>query len=185
MPARPDVATGQGRLLWVDVAKGACILLVVLHHAVVKDLALQAPPALQAVAAAWVWVSMALKPVRMPLFFVLSGLVAASAVRRPWADARRRVLSPYYLYVVWLVISLIGADYAAVRAKVGHPCNAVLLSAFLIATFWHAKLGLQVVIEDYVHTPLLTVASQLAVVFVCVLAALASVLAVIRIALGA
>ena len=89
------------------------------------------------------------------------------------------------LYVVWLVISLIGADYATVRAKVGHPCNAVLLSAFLIASFWHAKLGLQVVIEDYVHTPFLTVASQLAVVFVCVLAALASVLAVIRIALGA
>ncbi len=89
------------------------------------------------------------------------------------------------LYVVWLVISLIGADYATVRAKVGNPCNAVLLSAFLIASFWHAKLGLQVVIEDYVHTPFLTVASQLAVVFVCVLAALASVLAVIRIALGA
>lgn len=89
------------------------------------------------------------------------------------------------LYVVWLVISLVGADYATVRAKVAHPCHAVLLSAFLIASFWHAKLGLQVVIEDYVHTPFLTVASQLTVVFVCVLAALASVLAVIRIALGA
>ena len=89
------------------------------------------------------------------------------------------------LYVVWLVISLIGADYATVRAKVGHPCNAVLLSAFLIASFWHAKLGMQVIIEDYVHTPGLAMASQLAVVFVCVLAALASVLAVIRIALGA
>jgi uncharacterized membrane protein YcfT len=113
VPARPDVATGQGRLLWVDVAKGACIFLVVLHHAVVKDLALQAPPALQPVAAAWVWVSMALKPVRMPLFFVLSGLVAASAVGRPWADARRRVLSPYYLYVVWLVLQ--GAFFSVER----------------------------------------------------------------------
>ena len=104
-----------------------------------------------------------------------------SVVQRPPAVA----LAFLSLYVVWLVISLIGADYATVRAKVGHPCNAVLLSAFLIASFWHAKLGLQVVIEDYVHTPFLTVASQLAVVFVCVLAALASVLAVIRIALGA
>lgn len=92
---------------------------------------------------------------------------------------------PLVLYVVGLIVSWIGADYAAVRASVANPCNAVLLSAFLIAMFWHAKLGLQVVIEDYVHTPGLAIASQLAVVFVCVLAALASVLAIIRIALGA
>ncbi|MCY1313334.1 succinate dehydrogenase, hydrophobic membrane anchor protein [compost metagenome] len=89
------------------------------------------------------------------------------------------------IYVIGLILSLIGGDYASVRATVGHPCNAVLLSAFLIASFWHARLGMQVIIEDYVHTPGLAMASQLAVVFVCVLAALASVLAVIRIALGA
>ncbi len=89
------------------------------------------------------------------------------------------------IYVIGLILTLIGGDYASVRATVGHPCNAVLLSAFLIASFWHAKLGMQVIIEDYVHTPGLAMASQLAVVFVCVLAALASVLAVIRIALGA
>ena len=100
-------------MLWVDVAKGACILLVVLHHAVVKDLALQTPAALSAVEDAWHWVTMALKPVRMPLFFVLSGLVASGAVRRPWAQARRRVLSPYYLYVVWLVLQ--GAFFSVER----------------------------------------------------------------------
>ncbi len=43
---------------------------------------------------------------------------------------------------------------------------------------------MQVIIEDYVHTPWLAVTSQLLVIFVCVLAVLASVLAVIRIALG-
>jgi len=101
------------RLLWVDVAKGLCILLVVLHHAVVKDLAVQAPPALAPVADAWAAVTMALKPVRMPLFFVLSGLVAAGAVTRPWSQARRRVLSPYYLYVVWLVLQ--GAFFSVER----------------------------------------------------------------------
>ena len=109
----PRPAEPSARLLWVDVAKGVSILLVVLHHAVVKDLAVQAPPALAPAAEAWAAVTMALKPVRMPLFFVLSGLVAAGAVRRPWPQARRRVLSPYYLYVVWLVLQ--GAFFSVER----------------------------------------------------------------------
>jgi succinate dehydrogenase / fumarate reductase membrane anchor subunit len=88
------------------------------------------------------------------------------------------------IYAVWLVLSLVGDDYAAVRATVARPWNATLLVAFLVASFWHAKLGLQVIIEDYVHTPWLAATSQLAVIFVCVLAAIASVLAVVRIALG-
>ena len=89
------------------------------------------------------------------------------------------------IYVVGLVIWLIGADYAVVRATVAQPCNALLLVAFLVASFWHAKLGMQVIVEDYVHTPWLAAVSQLAVIFVCALAGLASVLAVIRISLGA
>ena len=88
------------------------------------------------------------------------------------------------IYVIGLVISLIGGDYTAVRDAVAHPVNAVLLVAFLVATFWHSQLGMQVIIEDYVHTPWLAVTSQLVVIFVCALAAIASVLAVIRIALG-
>jgi len=89
------------------------------------------------------------------------------------------------IYVVGLVVCLAGADYAAARAAVAHPLNALLLTAFLIAMFWHAQLGLQVVIEDYVHTVWLAIVAQLAVRFICVLAALASVFAVVRIALGA
>ena len=89
------------------------------------------------------------------------------------------------LYVVWLILSLVGSDYATVRASVANPCNAVLLIAFVVATFWHAKLGLQVIIEDYVHTPWSATALHLANIFVNILAALASVLAVVRIALGA
>ena len=88
------------------------------------------------------------------------------------------------LYFLWLVISLIGSDYATARATVAAPWNAVLISAFLIAMFWHSQLGLQVVIEDYVQTPWLAVTSQLLVRFICALAALASVFAVIRISVA-
>jgi succinate dehydrogenase / fumarate reductase membrane anchor subunit len=68
---------------------------------------------------------------------------------------------------------------------VADPLNATVLVAFLAAAFWHAKLGLQVVIEDYVHTPLLAGIAHLANIFVCALAAIAGVLAVVRVALGA
>ena len=56
---------------------------------------------------------------------------------------------------VWFVISLLGvtgADYAAVKAWVGSPVVAGLLILLIAATFYHAYLGLQVVIEDYVHS---------------------------------
>ncbi|HOX71373.1 MAG: succinate dehydrogenase, hydrophobic membrane anchor protein [Dokdonella sp.] len=89
------------------------------------------------------------------------------------------------VYFVVLIVSLAGADYATARAAVAHPCNAVLLVAFLVAMFWHGQLGMQVVIEDYVHTPWLAMSCQLAVRVACAFAALASVFAVVRIALGA
>ena len=87
------------------------------------------------------------------------------------------------VYLIGLLFGLTGADYLFARATVADPINAVVLVAFLIAACWHAKLGMQVVIEDYVHTPLLAGAAHLANIFVCALAAIAGVLAVVRIAL--
>jgi succinate dehydrogenase / fumarate reductase, membrane anchor subunit len=93
-------------------------------------------------------------------------------------------LIPLVLWIIWLALALMRADYAHARALVHGPVNAVLLIAFVVAMFWHAQLGLQVVVEDYVHTRWLEVTAQLAIKFLCVLGALASVLAVVRIALG-
>ena len=84
-----------------------------------------------------------------------------------------------------LLLSLNSTDYVFVRATVRDPLNATVLVAFLIAACWHAKLGLQVVIEDYVHAPLLAGIAHLANIFACALLAVAGVLAVLRIALGA
>jgi succinate dehydrogenase / fumarate reductase membrane anchor subunit len=88
------------------------------------------------------------------------------------------LLSPWF---VWLLVSLIGADQVAVRATIANPRCALPLLAFVLALFWHAKLGLQVVIEDYVHTRWLEVALQIAMTFACVLGALASVFAIMRV----
>ncbi|MFO1473718.1 MAG: succinate dehydrogenase, hydrophobic membrane anchor protein [Lysobacterales bacterium] len=88
-------------------------------------------------------------------------------------------------WLLGLLLSLGAADYAHARVIVADPFNATVLVAFLIAACWHAKLGMQVVIEDYVHTPLLGGIAHLANIFFCALAAIAGVLAVVRIALGA
>lgn len=92
------------------------------------------------------------------------------------------------LLVPWLVgllVSLVGADVEAVRAALARPWNAILLAAFAVALFWHAKLGIQVVIEDYVHTRANEIALHLANTFLCVLGAVASLYAIVRIALVA
>jgi succinate dehydrogenase / fumarate reductase, membrane anchor subunit len=88
------------------------------------------------------------------------------------------------LWVVWIALEMLHMDYAAARALIARPWNAVLMIAFLIASFWHAQLGLQVIVEDYVHAKGLELASQIAIKFACFLGAAASVLAVLRIALG-
>ena len=88
------------------------------------------------------------------------------------------------LWIVWIALEALHMDYAAARALIAKPWNAVLMIVFLITSFWHAQLGLQVVIEDYVHAKGVELAAQIAVKFICFLGAAASVLAVIRIALG-
>ena len=87
------------------------------------------------------------------------------------------------IWFVILVLSLLGADYVTARTTLAAPWNALLMIAFVLAMFWHAALGLQVVIEDYVHTRWKEVSAVVAVYFLAVIGALASVLAVLRIAL--
>lgn len=91
------------------------------------------------------------------------------------------------LLAIWFlvfVLSLVGADYAAAAEAVSKPWNAVLLVGFLVAMFWHAQIGLQVVLEDYIHNSLLALALQVSVKFVAVLGAIVGIFAVARIALG-
>ena len=91
------------------------------------------------------------------------------------------LLACWFLY---FVIGLMHADYLTASDAVAKPWNAMLLIAFLVAMFWHAQLGMQVVIEDYVHSHGVALTAQIAVRFICILGALASVFAVVRIALG-
>jgi succinate dehydrogenase / fumarate reductase membrane anchor subunit len=93
-------------------------------------------------------------------------------------------LIPLVIWFVWFVLSLVHADFAHARTMLHQPLQALLMIVFLGAAFWHAQLGLQVVIEDYVHTTWLEITSQLLVKFLCILGAVASILAVVRVALA-
>ncbi|MFH1600343.1 MAG: succinate dehydrogenase, hydrophobic membrane anchor protein [Pseudomonadota bacterium] len=87
------------------------------------------------------------------------------------------LLSPWF---VILMVGLIGDDQDTVRAVLAQPLTAALMTAFVLSLLWHARLGLQVVIEDYVHggAELLL---QVIVKFVFAIAAIASLLAIGRI----
>ena len=91
------------------------------------------------------------------------------------------LLAPWF---VWTVLRLLHLDAAGAHALVAQPCTAVFLLAFVFAVFWHAQLGLQVVIEDYVHTRGTQMALQIAVKFLCFLGGAACTLAILKIALG-
>ncbi len=89
--------------------------------------------------------------------------------------------------LLWLGVGLAlqaDADLEAARAWAGSPVNATLLIVATVMLLYHGALGVQVVIEDYVHTDGLKVASILLVQLACLLLAVAGILAVIQIALG-
>lgn len=122
---------------------------------------------------------------RTPLKSAL-GLGSAKAGRHHFVVQRVTAVALVLLgaWVAWTVLRLLQLDHAGAHALVAEPANAVLMVAFVVATFWHAQLGLQVVLEDYVHDHGTQLLLQLAVRFLCFLGAAAGVLAVIRIALG-
>lgn len=93
-------------------------------------------------------------------------------------------LIPLTMWFVWLVLRLPRLDYAGAHDLVANPINALLLIVFTATMFWHGQLGLQVVIEDYVHTRWLEITLLVLVKFLAVLGALACTLAVLSIWLG-
>ncbi len=114
------------------------------------------------------------------------GLGTAKAGTEHFVLQRLTATALVFLTIWFLafVLGLIGSDYAGASAAVAKPWNAILLVGFLVAMFWHAQLGLQVVLEDYIHNSLLALALQVTVKFVAVVGAIAGVFAVVRIALG-
>ena len=89
--------------------------------------------------------------------------------------------------VLWFVFSaaaLAGAGYDEVRAWLASPLAATLMILLIISVFYHAPLGLQVVIEDYVEHPGVRIAAVVLVRLVAAGLAVACIVAVLIVALG-
>ena len=114
------------------------------------------------------------------------GLGAARAGTRRWMAERLTAIASLIL-VLWFVFSAIalsGADYAQTRAWLASPVAATLMILLIVSVFYHAQLGLQVVIEDYVHQRALKVAAIIASTLILLALGAACVVAVLHVSIG-
>jgi succinate dehydrogenase / fumarate reductase membrane anchor subunit len=126
---------------------------------------------------------MALTQMRSPLGRVLGLGSAKEGVEHWW---RQRItalaLIPLLLWFVISAIGLVGADRAAMVAWMHNPMSATLMILLIVATFYHTALGLQVVIEDYVHAEATRLTLLVAMRLLCVVFVVRGVLAVLKLA---
>lgn len=102
-----------------------------------------------------------------------------------WAQRMSAVaLIPLMLWFVVGIAANSGASHAQAVAWIGAPVNAVLLILLLATAFYHAALGLQVILEDYVSDRAVRTVAITLVRFAAALLAVTSVFAILRIALG-
>ena len=108
---------------------------------------------------------------------------AKSGLHHWWAQRVTAIaLLPLSLYFVASVLTLAGASRADMAAFMAEPWNTVLYLCLIAALFYHLSLGLQVVIEDYVHKESTRMASLLLVKGAIVFCALASAVSVLKLA---
>jgi len=122
---------------------------------------------------------------RSPLGRAIALGSAKEGVEHWWAQRVTAVaLVVLGLWFAATLIAMAGADRAAVLAWLHAPVAAILAVLLLIALFYHAALGMQVVIEDYVHDEWVKISSVVALRLICFALAVAGIFAVLRIASG-
>jgi succinate dehydrogenase / fumarate reductase membrane anchor subunit len=114
------------------------------------------------------------------------GLGAARTGLQHWKMQRLTAIANVLL-VLWFMFSamaLSGSGYDQVRAWLASPVTASLVVLLIISTFYHARLGLQVVVEDYVHHEGARLASLVAIALIVLALAVACIVAVLTVAVG-
>ena len=123
---------------------------------------------------------------RSPLGRVL-GLGSAKDGTSHWWGQRVSAIALVILglWFAFALATMPGFSHAEAVSFIGRPFNSILLLLLVLTLAYHSYLGLQVVIEDYVHAPGLKLASLLLSRFAHILLAVAAAFAVLKIGLGA
>lgn len=117
---------------------------------------------------------------------VARGLGSAKQGSAHWwaqriSSAALLLLTPWFL---GFMLSSVNSERYIIQAVLSRPINASLMIAWVLALFWHAQQGLQVVIEDYVHGRA-EVPLQVLVKLLSALGAIAAIIATLRIVFAA
>lgn len=93
-------------------------------------------------------------------------------------------LVPLSIWFVWSALAIVGGNRENALAYFGDPVNAVLMLLFLATALYHMTIGVQVVIEDYVHQPFLKISCIIFNRFFAVAVGAATAFALLKIAFG-
>jgi succinate dehydrogenase / fumarate reductase membrane anchor subunit len=88
-------------------------------------------------------------------------------------------------FLIWLLVRLAGADYATVKHTLARPQNAIPLLLLVLSGVIHMRLGMQTIIEDYVHSEGRKVVALMLNSFFAILVGLTSAFAVLKLSFGA
>jgi succinate dehydrogenase / fumarate reductase, membrane anchor subunit len=125
------------------------------------------------------------KSMRTPLSRVRYMGASHSGTRDFWHQRLTAVAMTLLIVPVLVVIfMLIGSNQAGAKLILGSLPVAIILLFFIIASTWHMKIGMQVVIEDYVHSEKLKLAAIMANNFFSFAVALASIYAILKLSSG-
>jgi succinate dehydrogenase / fumarate reductase membrane anchor subunit len=86
--------------------------------------------------------------------------------------------------VIVIMVMLSARNHAGAQQILGSLPVAIILVLFIVASTWHMKIGMQIVIEDYVHNEKIKLASVMANNFFCIAVALASIYAILKMSSG-
>lgn len=124
-----------------------------------------------------------MKPLRNPLANAHNHGAAGDGVDHWWSQRFSAILLvPLVVWLVWALSVLAGADFDTATAWISSPWNSAMAILFVLASFYHGRLGVQVVIEDYVHHRAAGLALQIVVAAGAIFGALIAVFSILDIA---